>query len=76
MNSTHPWWCGQTELADFSPDYLFCESCQTLVVKNWPPAKQFDVVRDESDFYEVTTNRPVIKTTVLQALGGSAQRSE
>jgi SAM-dependent methyltransferase len=51
MNSTHPCWCGQTDFADFSPEYLCCENCQTLVVKNWPPAEQFDVVHDESDFY-------------------------
>jgi SAM-dependent methyltransferase len=51
MNSTHPCWCGQTDLADFSPEYLRCENCQTLVLKNWPPAEQFDVVHDESDFY-------------------------
>jgi SAM-dependent methyltransferase len=51
MNSTHPCWCGQTDLAEFSPEYLRCESCQTLVVRNWPRAEQFDVVHDESDFY-------------------------
>jgi hypothetical protein len=51
MNSTHPCWCGQAKLADFSPDYLFCESCQILVVKKWPPAEQFDLVHDKSDFY-------------------------
>ncbi len=51
MNSTHPCWCGQTDLADFSPEYLCCENCQTLVLRNWPRAEQFDVVHDESDFY-------------------------
>src|ERR1700736_5084091 len=51
MNSTHSCWCGQTNLAEFSPEYLLCESCQTLVARNWPPAEQFDVVHDESDFY-------------------------
>jgi len=51
MNSTHPCWCGQTDLTDFSPEYLCCENCQTLVVKNWPPAEQFEVVHDENDFY-------------------------
>jgi 2-polyprenyl-3-methyl-5-hydroxy-6-metoxy-1,4-benzoquinol methylase len=51
MNSTHPCWCGQTNLVEFSAEYLLCERCQTLVVKNWPPAEQFDVVHDESDFY-------------------------
>jgi 2-polyprenyl-3-methyl-5-hydroxy-6-metoxy-1,4-benzoquinol methylase len=51
MISTHPCWCGQTDLADFSPEYFCCENCQTLVLKNWPEAEQFDVVQDESDFY-------------------------
>ncbi len=51
MNSTHPCWCGQTVLADFSPDYFCCESCQTLVVKNWPPAERFEVNSDAGDFY-------------------------
>ncbi len=51
MNSTHPCWCGQTGLAEFSPEYLRCENCQTLVLRNWPPAEQFDVIHDASDFY-------------------------
>jgi 2-polyprenyl-3-methyl-5-hydroxy-6-metoxy-1,4-benzoquinol methylase len=51
MNSNHACWCGQTELADFSPDYLLCENCQTLVVRNWPPADRFNVSDDASDFY-------------------------
>ena len=51
MNSTHPCWCGQTDLVDFSSDYWCCEKCQTLVLKNWPPAEQFDVVSDADDFY-------------------------
>lgn len=51
MNSTHPCWCGQANLDDFSPEYLRCGNCQTLVVKSWPAAEQFDVVHDKSDFY-------------------------
>jgi 2-polyprenyl-3-methyl-5-hydroxy-6-metoxy-1,4-benzoquinol methylase len=51
MNSTHPCWCGQTDFDDFSPEYLRCRNCQTLVVKKWPAAEQFDVVHDKSDFY-------------------------
>jgi SAM-dependent methyltransferase len=51
MNSTHPCWCGETDLADFSPEYLLCQRCQTLVLKNWPEAEQFNVVDDDSDFY-------------------------
>ncbi len=51
MNSTHPCWCGQTDLNDFSPEYFCCENCQTLVLKNWPPAERFDVIDDASDFY-------------------------
>jgi 2-polyprenyl-3-methyl-5-hydroxy-6-metoxy-1,4-benzoquinol methylase len=51
MNSNHSCWCGQTDLAEFSPEYRRCDSCQTLVVSDWPPPEQFDVVRDETDFY-------------------------
>jgi 2-polyprenyl-3-methyl-5-hydroxy-6-metoxy-1,4-benzoquinol methylase len=51
MNSTHPCWCGHSDLTDFSPEYFCCENCQTLVLRNWPPAEQFNVVHDESDFY-------------------------
>lgn len=51
VNSSHTCWCGQTELADFSPDYLRCPKCQTLVLRNWPSAERFDVVDDASDFY-------------------------
>ncbi len=51
MNSIHPCWCGRTDLAEFSAEYVLCESCQTLVVRNWPPPEHFDVVHDESDFY-------------------------
>ena len=51
MNSTHPCWCGQTDLTDFSPEYFCCENCQTLVLKNWPPAERFDVIDDAGDFY-------------------------
>jgi 2-polyprenyl-3-methyl-5-hydroxy-6-metoxy-1,4-benzoquinol methylase len=65
MNSTHPCWCGQTNLAEFSPEYLICESCQTLVVKTWPPAEQFDVVHDESDFY----GRSYYESHVIQDYG-------
>jgi hypothetical protein len=41
----------QSDLTDFSPEYVHCESCQSLVVRNSPPAEQFNVVHDESDFY-------------------------
>ena len=51
MNSTHPCWCGQTDLTDFSPEYFCCENCQTLVLKNWPPPERFDVIDDTTDFY-------------------------
>ena len=51
MNSTHPCWCGQSDLTDFSPEYFCCENCQTLVLKNWPPAERFDVISDVGDFY-------------------------
>ena len=51
MNSTHPCWCGQSDLTDFSPEYFCCENCQTLVLKKWPPAERFDVISDVGDFY-------------------------
>jgi 2-polyprenyl-3-methyl-5-hydroxy-6-metoxy-1,4-benzoquinol methylase len=65
MNSIHPCWCGQTELADFSPEYSLCEKCQTLVLKNWPPTERFNVVDDATDFY----GRSYYETHLSQAYG-------
>jgi 2-polyprenyl-3-methyl-5-hydroxy-6-metoxy-1,4-benzoquinol methylase len=65
MNSTHPCWCGQTDLDDFSPEYLRCGNCQTLVVKKWPAPEQFDVVHDERDFY----GRSYYESHVIQDYG-------
>ncbi len=50
-SAEHPCWCGNPALADFSPDYLLCENCQTLVVRAWPSAERFAVEDDERDFY-------------------------
>jgi SAM-dependent methyltransferase len=65
MNSTHPCWCGQTDLTDFSPEYFCCENCQTLVVRDWPPAERFDVIDDVSDFY----GRSYYESHVIQDYG-------
>jgi 2-polyprenyl-3-methyl-5-hydroxy-6-metoxy-1,4-benzoquinol methylase len=51
MNSTPTCWCGQAELADFSPDYWVCKNCRTLVLKHWPPKEQFSVRDDHKDLY-------------------------
>ena len=51
MNSIHPCWCGQKELSEFSPDYLICPNCRTLVLKTWPAVEQFEVRDDANDFY-------------------------
>ena len=51
MNSIHACWCGHKELSDFSADYLVCQNCQTLVVRNWPAPERFEVNDDANDFY-------------------------
>lgn len=46
-----PCWCGNAELAPFSPDYLRCPVCETLVTTR-PRSRNLErVVDDESDFY-------------------------
>src|SRR6202795_3964755 len=44
-------WCGSTELAAFSPDYLVCGDCQTLVAASMPGREIARVEDEERDFY-------------------------
>lgn len=44
-------WCGNQNLAPFSEDYLYCDSCCTLVYKEKMPETFFDVSDDENSFY-------------------------
>ena len=44
-------WCGSDELAAFSPDYLVCCDCRTLVAASMPGREIARVEDDERDFY-------------------------
>jgi 2-polyprenyl-3-methyl-5-hydroxy-6-metoxy-1,4-benzoquinol methylase len=44
-------WCGDTELLPFSPTYLRCAACGTLVVAEIPASNLSRVSDDEHDFY-------------------------
>ncbi len=44
-------WCGNTELTEFSPDYLACSKCGTLVSKTGLRSEQLRVQDDNHDFY-------------------------
>ena len=44
-------WCGNTELLPFSPTYLQCAVCGTLVVAEVPASDLSCVSDDEHDFY-------------------------
>lgn len=44
-------WCGNRSLSTFSPDYLRCTNCGTLVLAKWPGPGQFQVTDDSTDFY-------------------------
>ena len=44
-------WCGNRILEPFSPDYLRCPVCETLVLAEMPPAEALLVRDDEQDFY-------------------------
>ena len=44
-------WCGNTELLPFSPTYLQCAACGTLVVAETPASNLSCVSDDEHDFY-------------------------
>ncbi|NEO06105.1 methyltransferase domain-containing protein [Moorena sp. SIO3I8] len=47
----HICWCGNTELTEFSPDYLACSQCGTLVSKTGLRAEQLRIKDDNHDFY-------------------------
>lgn len=44
-------WCGNADLAPFSPDYGECRVCGTLISFNGLPPEQLLVKDDEHDFY-------------------------
>src|SRR5262249_47779567 len=44
-------WCGNTDLRPFSPDYLRCPVCETLVLARMPDPESLRVVDDNRDFY-------------------------
>src|SRR5580698_2641696 len=44
-------WCGSTRLVSFSPDYLHCCECESLVVRAMPDRSISRVVDDDRDFY-------------------------
>src|SRR4051794_8833044 len=45
-------WCGNASLQDFSPDYLKCSACETLVARAMPaPGDLTEVGIDEAGFY-------------------------
>lgn len=44
-------WCGNADLVAFSPAYLRCPKCETLVVRDGPSNVQLQVNDDETDFY-------------------------
>ena len=44
-------WCGNTDLIPFSPGYLKCPACETLVTAQMPEANIARVADDEGDFY-------------------------
>lgn len=44
-------WCGNTRLEPFSPEYLRCAACETLVTAQMPEGDIAAVTDDERDFY-------------------------
>jgi SAM-dependent methyltransferase len=44
-------WCGATDLTAFSPDYVRCAACETLVSTAMPEADIAHVTDEERDFY-------------------------
>jgi 2-polyprenyl-3-methyl-5-hydroxy-6-metoxy-1,4-benzoquinol methylase len=51
LTDTAKCWCGNTDLSPFSPEYLKCTVCGTLVVAQMPEADNTRVSDDENDFY-------------------------
>lgn len=50
MKSNSQCWCGSYNLADYSPAYWHCHSCDTLVSKEWQQDASA-AVKDEGEFY-------------------------
>ena len=44
-------WCGNSYLIDFSPEYVRCSSCETLVSQLPFPQSESKVIDDLNDFY-------------------------
>jgi glycosyltransferase involved in cell wall biosynthesis/2-polyprenyl-3-methyl-5-hydroxy-6-metoxy-1,4-benzoquinol methylase len=44
-------WCGNVELITFSPDYLECTACETLISSIKSNSNLGKVINDEQDFY-------------------------
>ena len=51
MKKSSQCWCGNTDLVPFSPKYLKCESCNTLVVAEVSEVNQTLVTDSDEDFY-------------------------
>lgn len=51
MNEAPRCWCGNTALISFSPAYVRCLACETLVSAQMPAPDFLHVVNDERDFY-------------------------
>jgi SAM-dependent methyltransferase len=51
MNQFPQCWCGNMALTPFSPGYLKCPACETLVVAQMPEVDITRVTDDEQDFY-------------------------
>jgi hypothetical protein len=51
INESPRCWCGSVDLAAFSPDYLVCGQCGTLVAGSRPEAELTRVDDEERDFY-------------------------
>ncbi len=51
MNHALQCWCGNTDLIVFSPEYLKCQACETLVTSQTPAQAVPQVTDDERDFY-------------------------
>ena len=44
-------WCGNSQLETYSPEYLRCPACETLVIARAPDPSWLISVKDESGFY-------------------------
>jgi len=51
MNKHPGCWCGNHQLLDFSPDYLRCPACETLVVRLFPQIDLTRITDEEHDVY-------------------------